>query len=225
MHDSLDSLVIGHFLYGLGLRLGQRTGATAPVACVSLLQQAQGAGSLGDFLHRRAATVRLIEFSGRARLGLQGRRKHLVLQAALRRQPDLKAISRRLHWQVEVKPVAAGGPAARGPRFEFHFGARPYLDWLAGTTPDEDVDSLLDAIVDDALGPRERHDDVLLRDYLVTVARFAGRADGLAGMLIAVDAVAGIQWIAFKDLRDLRHPPARLLQRAGLELMDETVVD
>lgn len=98
MRDPLENIVIGNFLYGLGLSIGHRAGTAAPVGCVNLLQQTPLDRPLGDVFLRFTGTVRLFEFKRHAADKLKELRKLKVLQAAIRRRPDLRALSHQIHW-------------------------------------------------------------------------------------------------------------------------------
>lgn len=229
MNGPLDAVVTGQVLYRLGRELGRRLGADAPLSCTHLLQQDAGGRPLHACFGPTLAGIRLLEFERVPVAPLADRRKRLVLAAALRRQPDLRALSRRIHWYLEPLPATEGG----GPMSQaLQFSASPYLDHVGRGDQGDRVDrvtrtgrsagvdpviDLVDGLVTEALEALERparDDAALVEAYLATVGCFAGRARVAAGLLVAIDRRAGIQWIDLEDIRNLRHPPDRLIAQA-----------
>ena len=208
MRDPLENIVIGNFLYGLGLSMGQRAGTRAPTGCVNLLQQTPMDRPLGDVYIRFPGAVRLFEFKRASADKTKESRKLFVLQAALKRRPDLRKLSQGLHWYVETK----------ADRPEFHFGARPYLDMHERKEPELDFAASVKEVVDQALSSGPVADMALVQEYLDAVARFAGKKGGTSsGMLVAIDQAGGIRWVAVDDVRDLRSTPRQLIREMQTE--------
>ena len=209
MGDPLDGMVIGQFLFRLGLGLGRR-GGVAPLACSNLLQQFSSGQALHQVAFDSRGVVRLLEFRRSARPSIAEYRKFRVLQAALRRQAALRQLSRRLHWYVEPTLRDDQGDTAS----TFDFSAGPYLDGPAADGPRFGLDEMIERIVDEVLDPRAGDDGGLIADYLFAVAQFAGRAGAASGLLIVVDASHGIRWAGLGDVSQLRDSPEQLLRRA-----------
>lgn len=208
MRDPLENIIIGNFLYGLGLSLGQRAGSDAPRGCVNLLQQTPLDRPLGDVFIRFTGAVRLLEFKRSTASKLKELRKLTVLQAAIRNRPDLRALSHQIHWYVEMK---------KDP-FEFSISARPYLDMVERRMSALDLAGTICDVVDQALAARPDDNATLVDEYLKAVALFAGERTGSSsGMVVAVDGKGGIQWVAVDDIRDLSATPMQLFERSRLE--------
>jgi hypothetical protein len=208
MRDPLENIVIGNFLYGLGLSMGQRAGANAPVGCVNLLQQTPLDRSLGDVFIRFTGAVRLFEFKRSTASKLKELRKLTVLQAAIRNRPDLRALSRQIHWYVETKKDHP----------DFSISARPYLDMVDRKMPVLDLAGTIRDVVDQALAAQPEDNARLVDEYLKAVALFAGERTGSSsGVLVAMDGKGGIQWVAVDDIRDLNATPMQLFERSRFE--------
>lgn len=213
MGDPLDNLVIGQFLFRLGVDLGRRAGA-APLACSNLLQQVAPQQALHQVFVESTGVVRLFEFRRSALPTISEYRRYRILHAALRRQPELRVLSRRLHWAVEPSVRVDTVDGASGPACAFDFSAGPYLDGPEADGPRFGLEEMIEGIVDDVLDPRAGDDGRLIGNYLDAVALFTGRAGAAAGLLLVIDARHGIRWVGLDDLCHLRESPERLLGRA-----------
>ncbi len=208
MRDPLENIVIGNFLYCLGLSMGQRAGSDAPRGCINLLQQTPLDRPLGDVFIRFTGAVRLFEFKRSTASKLKELRKLTVLQAAIRNRPDLRALSHQIHWYVETEQ----------DRPDFRIAARPYLDMVDRKMQVLDFAGTICNVVDQALAARQKDDATLVDEYLKTVTLFAGERTGTSsGMLVAVDAQGGIQWVGVDDIRDLNATPMQVLENFRLD--------
>ncbi len=225
MGDPLDNLVIGQFLFRLGVDLGRRGGA-APLACTNLLQQVAPQRALHEVLVETTGVARLFEFRRSAVPTISEYRKYRVLHAALRRQADLRALSRRIHWNVEPTVRLDG----RDSGCQFDFSAGPYLDGPEADGSRFGLAEMIERIVDDVLDPRAGDDGALIADYLNAVAQFAGRPGAASGLLVVIDGRHGIRWVGLDDIGQLRDSPERLLgggrrtRTAAPRLRDESAV-
>ncbi|WP_422192083.1 hypothetical protein [Aquabacterium sp.] len=152
--------------------------------------------------------VRLYEFKRQSADITKEKRKLTVLQAAIRRRQDLRAISQEIHWYVETKK---GHP-------DFSFEARPYLDMLDRSHAHVGLTETIDQVVSHALNAEPKHDMALVQEYLDAVSLFAGKRGGTSsGMLVTVDSKGGVSYVGVEDIRDLRETPHHLLERTRLE--------
>lgn len=184
MRDPLENVTIGNFLYGLGLSIGSRAGASAPAGCVNLLQQGPMDPPLGDVMLGYPGVFRLIEFKRRSARKTKECVKHTKLAAALSSREDLRVVSREVHWYVETKK---GVPV-------FHVTAKPYLDMFDSSVPNDGLAEFIAALVEQALCPKPACDLKLLPQYLDAVAVFAGKPGATSsGILITVGTDGGVR--------------------------------
>lgn len=117
-----ENVVIGNFLYGLGVSIGNRLKSGYLPGAVSLLQQTPEDKALGDVLLEFPGTLRLIEFKAQGNHSTKERRRHSKLSTILKgkqefrniscRGQEMLTISRRVHWYVETAPSPLKGVEA-----------------------------------------------------------------------------------------------------------------
>lgn len=205
MRDTYENIVIGNFLYGLGLAMGRRPNRVA--GCINLLQQTPLDRPLGDVLVHYPGTLRLLEFK-RARAKLSKERAKLrVLEMALADFPELVEVSRWTHWFIRSESASA--PA-------LDVGVRPYLDFESDSAQEISMQTFTEAIVADAFGAT-RFPIEALNDYLHAVATFAGARDlEASGVLVTVDGSGILRYATVENFMDLRATAQMLLDHSFL---------
>ncbi|HBP1183183.1 hypothetical protein [Pseudomonas aeruginosa] len=105
-----ENVVIGNFLYGLGVAVGTRLDSdTLLPSVVNLIQQTPVDKELADVLLNFPGVVRLIEFKMKGARLTKERLRHRLLRAALDGENEvLVDTCRRVHWYVEVGVSHAG---------------------------------------------------------------------------------------------------------------------
>ena len=101
-----ENVLIGQFIYGLGLCIGKRTQSDSFPAAVNLLQQCPEDTALGDVLLSFPGTLRLIEFQAEDRDKSKERTRQEKLQIILESDDERLRISRRVHWYFEFSPLS-----------------------------------------------------------------------------------------------------------------------
>ncbi|WGK59955.1 hypothetical protein [Pantoea sp. SS70] len=104
-----ENVVIGNFLYGLGVSVGARLGGEVLPASVNLLQQTPEDKALGDVLLSFPGTLRLIEFKSAANRSDKEETRFRKLSHALECRKGLSEVSHRIHWYVETTPDVQSG--------------------------------------------------------------------------------------------------------------------
>jgi len=199
-----ENIIIGNFLFGLGLAMGRRPEEVE--GCVNLLQQTPLDKVLGDVMLQFRGTWRLIEFK---RVGANVKKELVKLHTyigATRRDADMKAASLRAHWYVETGPHVL--PDEGEP--EFKMMVRPYLEQQQhdGIPMEEFVAE----VASDAV-----HGTVLQKDldlYLRLIKLF-GCLDGYqtSGLLVGVSSSGSISYLPLDNITDLKATCRLLRQR------------
>ncbi|HAU5565745.1 TPA: hypothetical protein JD264_18285 [Serratia fonticola] len=99
-----ENVVIGNFLYGLGVSVGAKLDGNVLPASVNLLQQTPEDKALGDVLLSFPGTLRLIEFKNAANRSGKEESRFRKLSHALEIDKELTPLSHRIHWYVETTP-------------------------------------------------------------------------------------------------------------------------
>lgn len=197
-----ENLVIGNFLYALGLKIGaRRHDYLAPHLAVHLTQQTPLDIVLGDVLLTGPRAVALLEFKRAAARRSKERSKLVKIEDALKRPEfrDLRDTSLQMHFYVETEDTLENGFSR----------VLPYLDLLT-----DDEGRRLEQLVDDlAFGARfapelaKSHKEACQR-YLNLVWRCQTRKGRSyhpsPGLLVGVDGNGRIAFAQVEDIRDLR---------------------
>lgn len=194
-----ENLVIGNFLFALGLKIGARPdGYVAPDLAVNLLQQTPLDIVLGDVLLVGLKAVALLEFKRAADRRSKERGKLVAIEALLECPEfrDLQKTSRQIHFYVET-----------GDKLEKGFSrVLPYLELRT-----DDRGSCLEQLIDD-LAVRARSAPALsemqihaCQRYLELVCICQGRSyHPSPGLLVGVGGDGRIAFAPLDDIRDLR---------------------
>lgn len=104
-----ENVVIGNFLYGLGVSVGAQLRGQVLPASVNLLQQTPEDKALGDVLLSFPGTLRLIEFKSAANRSGKEAARFRKLSHALECREGLREVSHQIHWYVETTPDVQSG--------------------------------------------------------------------------------------------------------------------
>ena len=197
-----ENIVIGNFLFALGLKMGARQHASlAPDLAVHLTQQTPLDRVLGDVLLNGLKLVALLEFK-RAAARRSKERSNLRKINRFLQLPEyreLKQTSRRIHYYVETTDKLEEGSFSR---------VLPYLD-LDLRTHDQErtLEKLIDDLVLDATSasPLPEMQIEKYQDYLNLVCDSRGLSyNSSPGLLVGVRGDGQIAFAEVPDIRDLR---------------------
>ena len=199
-----ENVLIGQFIYGLGLRIGKQTQSDCFPAAVNLLQQCPEDTALGDVLLSFPGTLRLIEFQAEDRDKSKERTRQEKLQIILESDDERLQISRRVHWYFEFSPLS---PAEVGGFFT------PYIemDFSSKSLPKQAhaINQFIASVADDVL-LHPSDDDARIqqeKDYLISVRLcHVGNSSGSGALIVTVGASGGFHYIVVKDMMELHMP-------------------
>jgi len=103
-----ENVVIGNYLYGLGIAVGARLGAkkTDFPSIVSLLQQTPDDTAIGDVLITAPGALRVLEFKREDNADSKEEKRFDRLCKVLTKYPQrMSSVSREVHWYIETKPI------------------------------------------------------------------------------------------------------------------------
>ncbi len=193
-----ENVVIGNFLYGLGVSIGGRLKSGHLPGTVSLLQQTPEDTALGDVLIAFPGTLRLIEFKAKGNYSSKEADRYQKLSIVLQKMPQMKNISRKVHWYVETAPSPLSG-------VETFFS--PYLDAFDTKTHKRQPFSLekfIESVADDAISPQEQERPQVEKDYLKLVRWCQGVEEtGVGALIVIVGSGGGMEFVALEDLMEL----------------------
>ena len=193
-----ENVVIGNFLYGLGVSIGRRLQSGYLPGAVSLLQQTPEDKALGDILLDFPGTLRLIEFKAQGNRSKKELTRYRKLLPIIQGQQEMLSISRRIHWYVETAPSSLKGVEA------FY---SPYLDAFDTGKPAKQpfaLERFIESVADDVVTSRNDERDVQEKDYLKYVRWCQGAGETGAGALIVIVGSGGsMEFVALEDLMAL----------------------
>lgn len=201
--DIYENVVIGSFLYALGLEVGAVSGQPTSMS-VNLLQQMPLDAPLADVALANMAFFRLIEFKRTVNKSLKEPAKRSALIAALNR-PESHchlAVSREIHWYVET-----------GVRGEWAAAAVPYIDF-GNSVGHLDFLGFVQATARAATGESLQMDEITAcKAYLRFVAALTeGHDDDDTGCILITGGGGNpVSYVPLRSLRDLLLTPGELL--------------
>lgn len=196
--DVYENILIGNFLYGLGLKMGVKAAAgySDPV-CVNLLQQTPLDQPLGDVLFANPRILRVFEFKRQANTSDKEREKRSLLEDALvgQGQEHLLRVSREIHWYVESDYQAVGGFTQ----------VLPYLNFLSREGPIRELSDYIEQLANEAVNaPDDPAKAAVSKEYIKFLSWLAKSKPGGSGSLIlSVTGTGALQFMHFDDLTDL----------------------
>ena len=199
-----ENVLIGQFIYGLGLCIGKRTQSDCFPAAVNLLQQCPEDSALGDVLLSFPGTLRLIEFQAEDRDKSKERTRQEKLQIILESDCERRHTSRRVHWYFEFSRRSA---SAFGGFFT------PYIDmdFSSPSLPKQAhaLNRFIASVADDVLLQPNDNDERIQqeKDYLISVRLcHVGSSSGSGALIVTVGASGEFHYIVVKDMMELHMP-------------------
>jgi len=195
MLDPYENILIGNFLYSLGLVIGKRTPTTQLAGAINLLQQTPMDGALGDVLIGYPGIIRLIEFKRKSNKSKKEANKHELLIAALKEKSTLRAVSRTVHWYVET---------AEDP-LEWTTRICPYIDFdKENQNERSSLKEFTEQLADTALSAvKSEFPEDQITIYLQLVAALSKRDGSSSGLLVSINGDGTLRYIAIENIRDL----------------------
>lgn len=198
-----ENIVIGNFLFALGLKLGARQHASlAPDLAVHLTQQTPLDRVLGDVLLNGLKLVALLEFK-RVAARLTKERSNLRKINRLLQLPEYRELtqtSRRIHFFVETRDKVDEGMLKSQ--------VLPYLDFDLRTNDQErTLEKLIDELVLAATSDFKLTEMQIekYQDYLDLVCDSRGLSyNSSPGLLVGVRGDGQVAFAEVPDIRDLR---------------------
>lgn len=211
MFNPYENIVIGNFLYGLGLAMGRHPQGVS--GCVNLLQQGPLDPVLGDVMLQFPAVWRLIEFKrdgadlGKEQIKLQ------MIEGATKDNEPLRAVSRAVHWFVVSGDRRKKGDSA--PE-NLPIKVRPYLDMASheagGTTLEDFAEEIVRQACDGEWTTKDQLD--LYMEFITLFGQLRGL--NTSGLLVGVSGQGGLTYVPVPDVSDLRGT-AQMLREKMLE--------
>ncbi|SEK06033.1 hypothetical protein [Paraburkholderia diazotrophica] len=193
--DPYENIVIGNFLYSLGLTVGQLSGKDVRPMCINLLQQSPMDRPLGDVLVENAGITRLIEFKREQNESVKEETKRLKLSRALQGDSRMQSVSREIHWYIETSESVANLVSRVVPYLDFADDDATTTT-LERFTESSGRDAVMRAIDD------ETH--AAYKQYLKLVAYSHGELQGASGgLVVSYSKDEGIRYVLLSDVRDL----------------------
>lgn len=191
-----ENIVIGNFLYGMGLSLGTRAGAKAPLGSINNTQQTPLDCELADVWVKFPGISRLLEFKRRGSSTKKDLRKRAALEIGINGSEQHLAVSRRIHWFAEIVADEVG---------RVDLVLKPYIDFDKRASTTLSLSQYIKEFTDAALDPSDFEPSgtevsAYLR-LLNKVTRSGETSNG--GLMVNVDQEGVLQCIPLSDIRDL----------------------
>ena len=205
MRDPYENILIGNFLYSLGLLIGAKAGDRELPGCVNLLQQTPLDGQLADVQLIYPGVVRLIEFKRQSNDSVKEAARLCLLRALIEGDAELERVSRAIHWFVE---------SSEAP-LQWRTDVRPYLD-LDTTEQGLSLRPFLNRLVDAALSAQgPEFPPALLTRYLTQVGTYAGdEGTSSSGLLVTISSDGTLHYVGLDRIHDFRLVLGALKERA-----------
>lgn len=204
MLSPYENIIIGNFLYGLGLAMGRKPERVD--ACVTLAQQTPLDAVLGDVMLQFTGAWRLIEFK---RVGADLSKELVKLhmfRGATSKNRNLQKASLRAHWFVETGQHVIDAL----DNSEFKMLVRPYLELEShgGISLEE----FTRQVADDAHAPEIPTKDF---DLYLRLIKLLGGMDRYekSGLLVGFSESGGLVYMPLEDITDLKSTGKLLCDR------------
>lgn len=214
MKDLYENIIIGNFLYSLGLAMGSRP-VRVP-GCINLLQQTPLDRPLGDVLVHYPGALRLIEFKRTTADWAKEKTKFSMLSAAISSSQKLQTVSRVVHWFVE---------SGVGDTPTLQVSVRPYLDLNESPPELMTLEVFAHRVVSDGASESDSGADTdadIVNEYLQAVTTFSKVKDLKAsGLLVSVSGDGALRYVVVENFCDLRMTATALIERSRKIEIDE----
>jgi hypothetical protein len=191
-----ENIVIGNFLYGLGLSLGTRAGLKAPLASINNTQQTPLDPILADVWLTFPGVCRLLEFKRQGVDNTKDREKRMALSAILNDQQDLIPVSRRIHWFAEITGQLDHG---------VDLSICPYLDFTDRVMQRLTLSQYVGQLAESAIRPgADEPSAAAVSAYLRQLGELSdiGTAS-TGGLMVHVAQDGRVRYLPLADLREL----------------------
>lgn len=199
-----ENVVIGNFLYGLGLAVARRVRETKFPSVINLLQQTPDDEALGDLVMSFPGVMRILEFKQQSNTSHKEPHRHARLKVALGDSEARIRTSREVHWFIETAPT------------ETSFVSRivPYLDAYPADQSRHDFASFVEATADAAVGGESRSSHDAMKDYLLFLAAChkSGKI-GSGGLVVKISPDGSLGYVALESLRDMLLTRGKVISR------------
>lgn len=203
-----ENVIIGNFLYTLGLNIGINK-ELPKYSSINLLQQTPADKALGDVLLEFPGVVRLIEFKNKKSDKEKEKTRLKLLEIALSGEDKMIDISRQIHWYIETEP-------SKDSCFN---RIVPYLDAFNNEVYGEDtIEPYIEKIVQEINKPLDNSKQQDVKNYLKLIQMTQGSSSTGTGGLIINITEKGIRYVQITDLLDLRLNLKEFINKAELEL-------
>jgi hypothetical protein len=201
-----ENVVIGNFLYGLGLSMGAKLSSSNSPSIINLLQQTPVDKKLGDVLLEFPGVVKLLEFKQLSNKSNKEAAKHRIIKDVIYHDESLVEISQSVHWFVESSPH----------KKTFISRIVPYLntypDKVADKYPKQKSQTVYDSleefiqqIVEEVTNEGKRFTFEELSKYILSIATCQSKGEGGAGgLVILVNSEGCLRYAALTDMIQLR---------------------
>jgi len=189
-----ENVVIGNFLYTLGLELGLQR--VYKPSMINLLQQTPCDKYLGDMLLEYPGVIRLFEFKNKASSLKKEKDKLRQIEICLNGEDDMIEVSRGIHWYIETEPK------------EDYVKNRivPYLDAFdTQVIGDKSIEIFIEEMVQEIIDPSYTIDYLSSQKYLDLIKASQGNSKGAGtgGVIINITD-HGIRYVQVSDFSQLR---------------------
>lgn len=192
-----ENVLIGNFIYALGLRIGVLSQGAIPPGCINLLQQTPNDWGIGDFLAAYPGAARILEFKRSTNDSDKESTKLVMLQGLLNKYTALEPVSRGIHWYIEsLQPNS----------IDLETLARPYLELEnRGVQGETDLFGFTEQFAKDVLAdgpPRFALQDV--QEYLRLLPEANGsKTTSAGGLVVCMNKETGLSYMPVRDFREL----------------------
>lgn len=191
-----ENIVIGNFLYGMGLSLGTRAGANAPPGSINNTQQTPLDCSLADVWLKYPGVSRLLEFKRRGANQTKDLNKRELLELRIKGSSQMLVVSRKVHWFAEIVGDEVG---------RVDLVLKPYIDFEKQESCTLSLSQYIKQLTDDVMSPSnpepQAKDIAAYLDLLNKVTRSGDTSNG--GLMVSIDENGVLQCIPLSDIRDL----------------------
>lgn len=195
-----ENVVIGNYLYGLGVAVGVRLEAekTDFPSIVSLLQQTPDDTAIGDVLITAPGALRVLEFKREENSDSKEEERFDRLCKVLTKYPSrMSAVSREVHWYIETKPI----------KNRFDDRVVPYLEAFPRPktfTTGSDLANFVERTAQSIVGGLPGHTEAEAANYLGLLASIHkhGRI-GSGGLLFKISSDGSIHYAELVSILDL----------------------
>lgn len=201
-----ENIVIGNFLYGLGLSLGSKAGASAPLGTIANTQQTPLDPILADVWLTYPGICRLLEFKRIEADMSKDRDKRDALADCLAEDVALTKVSRQIHWFAQIHAH---------PKNAIELKLIPYLDFNSAAAKKIPLADYISTLVSSALKPSTDEPSAAeVSRYLRSLGELSSMSSASSGgLMVHVNENGNLRYIQLDDIRDLNMQRQAQLKR------------